>query len=65
MKTKNMKRNEIIKWIESLACSQGFYCRLLQAINDMPNNEKNALFEHLESQSFAGPVDFIMYIENI
>lgn len=58
-----MKRNEIIECIKKLAASQGFYCRLLQAINDMDNNDKNALFAHLEAQSFAGPVELIMYIE--
>jgi len=58
-----MKRNEIIEWIKSLACSQGFYGRLLQAINELDNNDKNAFFEHLEAQNFADPVDLIMYIE--
>lgn len=58
-----MKRNEIMEWIKKLAASQGFYGRLLQAINDMDNNDKNAFFEHLEAQNFTGPVDLIMYIE--
>lgn len=30
---------------------------------DMDNNDKEALFSHLEAQNFAGPVDLIMYIE--
>jgi len=58
-----MKRNEIMEWIKKLAASQGFYCRLLQAINDMDDSDKNVLFEHLEAQNFADPVDLIMYIE--
>ena len=58
-----MKRNEIIECIKNLAASQGFYGRLLQAINDMDNNDREALFEHLEAQNFAGPIDLIMYIE--
>ena len=58
-----MKRNEIMEWIKSFAASQGFYGRLLQAINDMENNDRDALFAHLEAQNFAGPVDLIMYIE--
>ena len=58
-----MKRNEIIDWIKKLAASQGLYCRLLQAISDMNNNDREALFEHLEAQNFAGPVDLVMYIE--
>lgn len=58
-----MKRDVIIEWIKKLAASQGLYGRLLQAINDMDNNDKNALFEHLEAQNFTGPVDLIMYIE--
>jgi len=58
-----MKRNEIIDWIKKLAASQGLYCRLLQAISDMDNNDRDAFFEHLEAQNFAGPVDLVMYIE--
>jgi len=58
-----MKKDEIIEWIKKLAASQGYYGRLLQAINDMDNNDKNALFEHLEAQNFTGPVELIMYIE--
>ena len=58
-----MKRDVIIEWIKKLAASQGYYGRLLQAINDMENNDREALFAHLEAQNFAGPVDLIMYIE--
>ena len=58
-----MKRDVIIECIKKLAASQGFYGRLLQAISDMDNNDREALFAHLEAQNFAGPVDLIMYIE--
>ena len=58
-----MKRDVIFKWIKSLAASQGFYCRLLQAISDMDNNDREALFAHLEAQGFTDPVDLVMYIE--
>ena len=58
-----MKRDGIMEWIKKLAASQGYYGRLLQAISDMDNNDREALFEHLEAQNFAGPVDLIMYIE--
>ena len=58
-----MKRNEIMEWVKKLAASQGYYGRLLQAINDMDNNDREALFEHLEAQNFADPIDLIMYIE--
>ena len=58
-----MKRRAIIECIKKLAASQGYYGRLLQAINDMDNNDREALFEHLEAQNFAGPVDLVMYIE--
>ena len=58
-----MKRNEIIECIKNLAASQGFYGRLLQAINDMDNNDREALFAHLEGQGFTSPVDLVMYIE--
>ena len=58
-----MKRRAIIECIKKLAASQGYYGRLLHAINSMDNNDREALFEHLEAQNFAGPVDLIMYIE--
>lgn len=58
-----MKRDVIIEWIKKLAASQGFYGRLLQAISDMDNNDREALFAHLEAQGFIDPVDLIMYIE--
>ena len=58
-----MKRDVIMEWIKKLAASQGLYCRLLQAISDMDNNDREALFEHLEAKNFAGPVDLVMYIE--
>ena len=58
-----MKKDVIIEWIKKLAASQGYYGRLLQAINDMENNDREALFAHLEAQNFAGPIDLIMYIE--
>ena len=58
-----MKRNEIIECIKTLAASQGHYGRLLRAINSMENNDREALFSHLEAQGFTDPVDLIMYIE--
>ena len=58
-----MKRDVIMEWIKKLAASKGLYCRLLQAISDMDNNDREALFEHLEAQNFAGHVDLVMYIE--
>ena len=58
-----MKKDVIIEWLKKLAASQGYYGRLLHAINSMDNNDREALFAHLEAQNFAGPVDLIMYIE--
>ena len=58
-----MKKDVIIEWIKKLAASQGYYGRLLQAINDMDNNDRDALLSHLEAQNFAGPIDLVMYIE--
>lgn len=58
-----MKRTEIIECIKKLAASQGFYGRLLQAISDMDNDDRETLFTRLEAQGFADPVDLIMYLE--
>lgn len=58
-----MKRDQIIDTFKSLACSQGFYGRLLASINDADEDSREAFFAELEAQNFHDPVDLILYIE--
>ena len=54
---------EILDTIKQLACSQGFYGRLLQAICDLDDDELDELIATWEDMNFKDPVDFILYIE--
>lgn len=58
-----MKMKDIIKLIEELAKSNGFYCRLLNRIAELPEHIYEELKEEWESQNFADEVDFILYLE--
>ena len=58
-----MKRDQIIDTFKSLACSQGFYGRLLAAINDADEDSREEFFAELEAQNFRDPLDLILYIE--
>lgn len=58
-----MSFQECINVIRMLACSQGFYGRLLRDILQLSEKEQEQLKEEWEAQSFATAVDFIEYIE--
>lgn len=58
-----MNRNEIMNTIEMLSHSQGFYGRLLNAIRELPDDEKDRFFKHLESHNFSDPLDLVLYFE--
>ena len=58
-----MKRDEILKLIESLSSSQGFYGRMLQAIKELDEDERERLWEALERENFKDNLDFIFYVE--
>ena len=57
-----MSREDILKTFRDLAQSQGYYGRLLEAIEKY-EDEGDALLTHLEEQNFSDPVDLIMYVE--
>lgn len=62
-----MDMNQIINEIRSLACSQGFYGRLLQSILYLKQNDKvryDALAKELEAQKFGDTVDMVLYFES-
>lgn len=56
-----MTKEQILDALESLACSQGFYGRLLH--NARSQGTLDALLTHLEEQNFNDTVDLVMYIE--
>lgn len=53
-----MNRVEIRQAIRKLAYSQGFYCRVLQAIDENP-----AILDELEKQNFKDTLDLVLYLE--
>ena len=58
-----MNRDEIMDVIVGLSHSQGFYGRILEAIDGLDNDSRNELFDHLEACNFNDPVDLVMYFE--
>ena len=58
-----MDREQILDVFRSLACSQGFYGRLLR---DIYEDEEwgNAYLKHLEEQHFSTELDLILFIES-
>ena len=56
-----MKANEILETIKMLAKSQGFYGRLLNAIETSEEGED--ILAELESKNFKDPVDLVMFLE--
>jgi hypothetical protein len=62
MKNKGLTKDAIIALIESLAMSQGFYGRLLNALNENPEQGEEWL-EQVEKMNFRSDIDFIMYLE--
>jgi hypothetical protein len=53
-----MSKEEILSVIRTLAMSQGFYGRLLEAIE-----ENEEILDDLVAQNFGDVVDLVMYIE--
>ena len=53
-----MNRPEIRQAIRQLACSQGFYCRVLEAIDENPT-----ILDELEKQNFKDTIDLVLYLE--
>ena len=58
-----MNRNQIMSVITSLSHSQGLYGRILESINELSEDEREAFLEELEGQNFSDSVDLVMYFE--
>ena len=54
-----MTREEILENIKMLAKSQGFYGRILRAIE-----EDDSILDTLEEQKFSDVIDLVMYLES-
>lgn len=58
-----MTRKEIMATLKGLACSQGFYGRIVQSIEEMDDEKRDALMTMLEKQNFKNPLDLVMFFE--
>lgn len=59
-----MKAKEIYQTIKDLAKSQGFYGRVLRAIEEDGIESRNERLEFLEKQGFKDKVDLVLYFES-
>ena len=49
--------------IETLAKSQGFYGRLLAAVDEVEPEKREKFWAGLEAAKIADPIDLVMYFE--
>lgn len=59
-----MNKYQILNAISDLAMSQGFYGRLLEAIESMSEEARDEYLDNLEQQCFVDVVDLVMYLES-
>lgn len=62
IENKKLSFEEILNGIEELSYSQGFYGRLLNAINELDEESYQSLKEKWDG-AFSDMLDFILYIE--
>lgn len=58
-----MNREQILDAFRYLARSQGFYGRLLEQIDSVDEETREAFLSDLESRNFRDVVDLVMWIE--
>lgn len=58
-----MNKEQILDAFHSLAHSQGFYGRLLEQIDSVDEETREAFLSDLESRKFRNVVDLVMWIE--
>ena len=58
-----MNREQILDAFRSLARSQGFYGRLLEQIDSVDEETREAFLSDLENRNFRDVVDLVMWIE--
>ena len=54
----NMNKEQILDAVAELACSQGFYGRLLRDLRENPD-----YLDYLEQQHFSDTLDMILFLE--
>ena len=60
---KYLDRNDIMSLFSSLARGQGFYGRLVRAINEANDEAREEFWQNLESKKFTNEMDVIIFIE--
>lgn len=60
-----MDRVKIIKILNDLAKSQGFYSRLVRNLNELTEKEYDRFMSKLEAQHFKDSVELVEYIESM
>lgn len=58
-----MRFEEVMLLIKNLAKSQGFYGRMLNAIEDMDANALKKFKKFIEENNFKDSVEFVMFVE--
>ncbi len=58
LRGKNMDKNDILKAVYMLACSQGFYGRLYMELQ-----ENEGLLDYLVEQNFKDTLDMVFFLE--
>lgn len=58
-----MDREEMMAIFKDLARSQGFYGRLVEAIEEADPWDRDNFWDELESKNFRDTVDLVMYLE--
>jgi len=59
-----MNKEQIMKTFKSLANSQGFYGRVVEALENMSEAERERNLNVLEAQHFKDPVELVIYMES-
>ena len=58
-----MNRDEMMGIFRDLARSQGFYGRLIEAIEEVDSCDREDFWDELEAQNFRDAVDLVIYLE--
>lgn len=59
-----MSEQEIMKTIEDLSHSQGFYGRILRYLQECDSDTYRQIMDVLVAQHFKEPLDLVLYLES-
>ena len=62
-KKKPMDRKDILALFKSLAQSQGFYGRVLRAIEDANEDAREEFWQKMEAQKFTDDLEVVLFME--